>query len=71
MLTPTQRAILKVLSDGQLHRREELHACLVDELGPLSNVQPHISRLRKHLHGQVICCVLCGQTTYYALCKTP
>lgn len=58
-LTPTQSRMLNILSDGLPHSREELHACLNDDLGELSNIQPHISLLRKSLrrHGQEIECV--------------
>ena len=47
--TPTQRAILNVLADGQPHTREELHACLPDELGAVSNIKRHLSAMRKVL----------------------
>ena len=66
-LTPTQQAIYDILSDGKLHRREELHACLPDELGAPSNVRPHICNLRKRLNGQEIVCVYRGKTIYYWL----
>ena len=52
--TPIQAAMLKVLSDGRPHTREELHGCC----GPSSigTVPPHICFLRKklRLHGQDI-----------------
>lgn len=57
-LTPTHRRMLAVLADGMPHKREELRACLWDELGPQSNVWAHISTLRKYLQerGQTIVC---------------
>lgn len=56
--TPTQRAILQVLSDGLPHRREELHACLPDELGPQRNIRAHITAIRKILRprGEDVVC---------------
>ena len=56
--TPTQRKILDVLADGQHHTREEVHACLPDELGALSNIQRHICAIRKPLNSRgydIIC----------------
>lgn len=47
--TPTEVKILAVLSDGMPHTREELHGCLMDELGDLSNVKVHITYLRRKL----------------------
>ena len=57
-LTSTQQAMLSVLADGRPHRRGELHACLPDELGAMSNVQPHLTAIRKVLRprGQEIIC---------------
>lgn len=58
-LTPTQRRMLKVLADGLPHSREELHACLDDELGPVSNIKAHLTYLRRKLRprGEDIFCV--------------
>ncbi len=47
--TPTQAAMLKVLSDGKSHTKEELHACLPDELGDKKNIRPHLTAIRKKL----------------------
>lgn len=65
--TPVQRRILKVLADGEPHDRAELHACLVDDLGPLSNIRVHLTRLRKKLRpqGQDIRCEMLGGQVYY------
>lgn len=49
-LTPTQRSMYDILSDGRPHRREELHACLPDDQGSLSNINPHLSLMRKFLN---------------------
>jgi hypothetical protein len=65
--TEVQRRMLKVLSDGLRHRPKELHSCLVDELGPISNVQPHLSHIRKKLRpkGQDIICEVLSRKYYY------
>jgi hypothetical protein len=65
--TPTQQAMLDVLSDGQAHTRQELHACLPDELGPLSNINSHLCNTRKHLRpiGQDIVCELVNRRICY------
>ena len=65
--TPTEKRILTVLSDGQAHRREELHKCLPDELAALEAIQPHISRLRKKLSpvGEDIICTLKARQIHY------
>lgn len=66
-LTITQCKMLAVLADGLSHKPEDLHACLMDELGPLSNIQPHITAIRKVLRpiGQdVICQRIDGETMY-------
>jgi DNA-binding response OmpR family regulator len=48
-LTPTERKILGLLADGADHVPREIHALLVDDLGPLANIRKHLSRLRKKL----------------------
>jgi len=65
--TPTQKRMLKVLSDGQRHTREELHACLDDELSALSAIQAHITYIRKHLEirGEDIVCVARDRSYHY------
>jgi DNA-binding winged helix-turn-helix (wHTH) protein len=65
--TPTQRRILDVLADRMPHRREELHACLPDDLGALANLRFHLSQLRKVLrpHGQDIICQLYRNRLHY------
>lgn len=44
--------MLLLLSDEKPHTREELHACLWDELSQLTSIKPHIHALRKELNEQ-------------------
>lgn len=69
IFTPTQRRMLEVLADGQPHTKKELHACLVDELGPLSNVEFHISEIRRAIKpfGEDILCVFFKRKKGYQL----
>jgi DNA-binding CsgD family transcriptional regulator len=67
--TPTQRKILAVLSDGRPHSREELFACLPDDLGSVSNVRAHLSILRRKLRGRLIVCELHGRAAFYRLAE--
>jgi DNA-binding response OmpR family regulator len=48
-LTRTERDMLRILSDGELHLREELHTCLTDELGDLKTIKFHIYNLRRKI----------------------
>lgn len=61
-LTPTQRKMLRVLCDGEAHTRQELHACLPDELSALSSIHKHLHNLKAWLKpkGYLIRCVLVG-----------
>ena len=65
--TPTEHRMLELLSDGLRHTREELHACLFDDLAELASIQPHICRIRKRLvgRGEDILCVARNQTYFY------
>lgn len=65
--TPTHKRMLAVLADGLPHRREELHACLSDELGPINNIHVHISNMRKKLRarGQDIVCEVVNRRFLY------
>jgi DNA-binding response OmpR family regulator len=58
--TPTQRRMLAVLADGLPHGRKELHACLNDDFGPLSNIRVHIHRINRKLArvNQAVICEL-------------
>lgn len=55
--TPTELAILQVLSDGQPHRPQELHKCLPDELSQVTAIRFHISQIRKKIQPEenIIC----------------
>lgn len=65
--TPTQKRMLEVLADGAYHRREELHACLGDELSPISSIRVYLSNMRKLLRpqGETISCETRDGVTYY------
>lgn len=56
--TPTQQRMLNVLADGQAHTREELHACLEDELSAKNAIKNHITAIRKRIQpvGQDVIC---------------
>ena len=65
--TPIQRAMLKVLSDGQAHTRKELHRCLSDRLGPLTNIAVHLVGIRKVLRPKgedILCIIENGESKY-------
>lgn len=65
--TPTQRRMLDVLADGLPHNRQELHACLDDELTAPEAIKFHISTMRVTLRraGQDIVCELYKGTIHY------
>lgn len=65
--TATEKKIIDVLSDGLPHRREELHACLPDELGDRINLNLHISNIRKKIvgRGEDIVCQLRNRRIHY------
>ena len=69
--TPTQRKIMDVLSDGEMHSITQLHGCLPDELGSVENVQPHLTAIRKYIRtvGQDITSVKIDDTIYYRLVR--
>ena len=58
--TPTQARLMEVLGDGEPHPRDELVACLEDEMSEWRNVAPHLTYLRKKLRPEqdVICQVV-------------
>jgi hypothetical protein len=66
-LTPTQRKILGLLSDGQAHAAREIKRLLPDDLGAVTNVKPHLSRLRKTLRarGEDIRCEIVNGAVRY------
>ena len=69
--TKTQRLMLNVLADGQRHTREELHACLEDDLAQMGTVNVHLVFLRKKLRdiGENIICEVCNRRNYYRRIK--
>ncbi len=66
-VTVPQR-MLNLLADGRPHTAQELHGCLEDELGPVSNIEVHLSILRKALEtrGEDITCRRRDGVTWYA-----
>lgn len=46
-LTVIQRKMLRILSDGEPHSREELHKCLQDELASLRAIQHHLDIVKR------------------------
>ncbi len=67
--TPTQTRMLEVLSDGEPHSRQELHACLYDNdpQASLSNINNHITAIRAKIKplGESILCVLVARQPHY------
>lgn len=65
--TRVQLKMLVVLADGKSHTREELHSCLVDDLGPLKNIRAHLTGIRKHLRplGHDIVCEIRNRRVFY------
>lgn len=69
--TPTQRKMLAVLSDGLPHSKVELHACLHDDLGEMSNIRVHLANVRKHLRpkGQDVLTQFINRRLHYRLVR--
>jgi hypothetical protein len=66
--TATEQRMLDVLADGALHDREELRACLWDDHGAASNIQPHLSAIRRKIRPKCdIACILLGGAIKYQL----
>ncbi len=66
--TPTEEAILKVLSDGVAHTIRELRACLSDEMAVTSTVHVHLKNLREKLKANrqdIICIYQFGKAPLY------
>lgn len=69
--TPTQARILKCLSDGKYHTKQELMALLTDELAGSTALPFHISEIRKLLpRSQDIVCVARQNTHMYRHIRT-
>ena len=63
-LSPVHQRMLKVLGDGLPHKREELEACLMDDLGGPKATVIQLSKLRKVLQSKgldVVCRALGGR----------
>lgn len=62
-----RQRMLAMLSDGKPHSRRELHSCLWDEAGPLSNIKQHISLIRAKLRplGEEIVCEIHNRKVHY------
>lgn len=60
--TPTEQRLLAVLGDGLDHHRDELMACLSDDMTERSTLRTHFFRMKKKLHpvGQDIVCIRNG-----------
>lgn len=65
--TPTEQRILNLLADGLPHTRIEVFQCLWDDMGNLSNIRFHLSRLRGKLHrlGETIVCEIRNRRICY------
>lgn len=48
-LSPVQKKMYDVLSDGEAHTKQELFNCLFDELSTMTAIGHHITELRKYL----------------------
>jgi hypothetical protein len=73
LISPTQKRMLALLSDRQWHSSQDLHACLSDELTPISNIAPHLHHLRRALRsrGQDVISQRLGGKPYYLLIDAP
>lgn len=72
-LTPTERRMYELLSDGRPHSFKELFGCLDDELSGPCNLRVHVSRLRAKLKlgGEAVCSVSMGRTYWYVIIREP
>jgi len=68
-LTARQQRMFQVLKDGQSHTREELFACLDDDLAKLSAIQNPISDMRPIVieYGYAIACCYTAKGVRYQL----
>ena len=66
-LTPIQQRMLNVLKDGLPHHRNELQACLDDELASPKAMVRQLSQMRKLLRmkGLNVVCRAFGGRSYY------
>lgn len=74
-LTTTEQKIFDILNDGLMHKRDELHACLPDDLAGASILRGHLKRMRKKLNPaglDIVCQVYYGrQFRMVRLLKSP
>ena len=65
--TPTELKMLKVLRDGEPHRRQELVDCLPDDLGHPHNIRRHLTSIRKQLRprGMDVICQWINRNYHY------
>jgi len=72
-LSRIQKAMLKMLSDGLPHRKDELSTCLWDELSVSQfAVNKHLCAIRKHLRPKkrdILCVYLNPNRFCYQLVK--
>lgn len=65
--TPTQQKLLRVLADGNRHRRRELLDAMGDDQATPANLSTHLCILRKRLSdmGETILCEYYDRTINY------
>lgn len=67
-LTPTERRIYEMLSDGERHTKPELFSLLDDQLSGPTTVRKHICTLGAKLPpDRMILCECAWQTIYYRM----
>lgn len=66
--TPTEERILKLFSDGERHRKEEIRGKCMDPLSELAGVRVHIKSLRQKIpNGRLIVCEVDRRIAYYRM----
>ena len=70
-MTPTERRLVEVFKDGDMHAPFELKSCLHDDLGDMGNVAVHITKLRKKLRpkGLDVMCQRIDGFSYYRMVR--
>lgn len=65
--TPTEKRLLHIFADGQMHSRDELLTALDDDMATPSALRHHIKRMRKKLEprGELIMYTIHYGTIYY------
>lgn len=69
--TPTQRRLMRLLRDGEAHRRDELMLSLDEEYRTRQHLNFHLHYLRRKVHpyGYGIICELKMRSIHYRLVK--